>query len=66
MINTMTVAYLPKEILPNAVDERVKSLIRSNKALQSFEGMEKDRRSRFEIDSNMKLFEKILSDFQIF
>ena len=66
LINTMTVAYLPKEILPNAVDERVKSLIRSNKALQSFEGMEKDRRSRFEIDSNMKLFEKILSDFQIF
>ena len=63
LLTTMTGIYVPKQIEVSNADDRVKNLIRSNKALQSFDGMEKERKTRFEIDTNMKLFEKLITNY---
>lgn len=63
LLTTMTGIYVPKQIELTNADDRVRNLIRSNKALQSFDGMEKERKTRFEIDTNMKLFEKLITNY---
>lgn len=63
LLGTMTSVYVPKKSNTQNVNERVKHLISGNTALQSFDGVEKERKTRHEINSNMKLFEKLIRNY---
>ena len=71
LVDSMNKVYFPnKENVPTfnkfeQPSERVRNLIRSNKALQGagWNGeSEKEKKTRYELDSNKRLFEKAASD----
>ena len=64
LVNSMNKVYTKENKLEQP-SERVRNLIRSNKALQGagWNGdVEKEKKTRYELDSNKKLFEKAASD----
>lgn len=67
LVESMNTVYVPSKPtdLNKKPDDRVRSLIRSNKALQGvgWNGdNENEKPSRFEIEMNKKLFEKLISN----
>lgn len=68
LLGTMGSVYVPKTGFTTirtkeAVDERVRNLINNNEALRSYDGVEKERKTRFELDTNMKLFERLVTNY---
>ena len=68
LLGTMGTVYVPKTLTTpiqtrQTVDERVRNLLNNNEALQSWDGTERERKNRLEIEKNMKLFEKICHNY---